>query len=194
MAADVGAGPDPPREPEDRRRSAGRRRASGRSRAGGGRVGLLSSLRRGRGSAQGRGAGRLCGGEGPPLSRPLRSSPTRGRAAGLGRCSPGPGPPSPGLSASPSHDRSPLASAQTFPETPPERFQPKQQGPGRRGRRWEGARWQRHPGICSQPRGALGSSPPRRPGPARWGRRRSPGTQRHPGTSAGAAGTIASSV
>lgn len=52
--------------------------------------------------------------EGPPLCPvPLRSSPTRGRAAGSGRR--GPGRPSFScLSASPSHDRSPLASAQTF--------------------------------------------------------------------------------
>lgn len=42
--------------------------------------------------------------------------------------------------------------------------------------------------------GALGSSPPCRPGPARWARRRSPGTQRHLGTSAGAPGMLASSI
>lgn len=73
-------------------------------------------------------------------------------------------PPSPGLSASSSHDQSTLASAQTFSETPPERFQPKQ-GPGRRGRRREGAQSQRHPGICSPP-ALSGSSPACGPPPA----------------------------
>lgn len=118
------------------RQNAGRRWAAGAGQGASPAGGWVPSRRRrrGRGAAKQRGTRLLGSGDRPHYPVPSRSSraasPTTGRAAGSER----PGLPFPSSFPPPLPTFGPApVSAQTFSETPPERFQPKQQGPGAEG-------------------------------------------------------------